>query len=461
MELYSFEDITCQLGRYSQYYIDCAQPVRMREGEIYKGFRNNNPFPIFTDTIFKPFNKGDTIPDKPTELLNFKYRTGIKDPFKPDKIAKINFPGRVIVLKRKSGTNNTDYFFIWVSQSLWDKYNNQTNGEFKTAVNVIFHPKGNLDKPDEKGRPLYPPYRGHPEIEEEIIALTDKKAQYFSYNYFNLGFRYLFAEKQSVFQHRMSLKKKHESNEDELSSNQDCIPIMIVVPVASRVEYFNDMNTPDKLSETIKAVSDFCFDIAQKENLRSVKIKNYPELGRLACSFYSFSGHIALDHLLSQVDKSRKFINEFFFYDVVLKNKNPAGSFDRLWERLQEWKAENPDRKIRIYSAYSSVSNITQSLERLGSQKRIGRFSLFNNDPKNPLNAASPYSGLIDGYEIYSPDYSVSVVYIPYQNFAIYLEEIKNAKGFQFDDKYLANDIGHSWFLRRLQSHSLYHSGFS
>jgi hypothetical protein len=74
----------------------------------------------------------------------------------------------------------------------------------------------------------------------------------------------------------------------------------------------------------------------------------------------------------------------------------------------------------------------------------------------------SKYSGLSNGYEIYSTDNSRALVVLPSGNFLIYLstENLKNDGGFRPGGDYEPSLEGHSWFVSRLMSHALYHGAF-
>ena len=379
--------------------------------------------------------------------------------------------GYFVVLKKKNDVDKkTKYFFIWIAQSLWDKYRNQNDGNFKTNIHINFHPVGHINDIKE-----YPPYYNE-KIEQQILNTENPNDSFYSdnkyyyNNYFTLGIRYLFSEKQAVFQHRCSLKKGNQNS--DISSNEDGSPMMVIIPVSGGAPYFADLSNVSNLKEITQAVSDFCFEIAQKEKKRSTPIERYPPIGRVACSFYSRSGMIA-EQLLSQ---RPEFINEFYLYDVMLDifhfiedktsakpkkikviDRTQEKGFERVWHLLKQWRQDNADKKIRIYSAYSAVSPIQAELKRGKYEENMAIFSDFNDKPDK---LGGTYKNLSDGYEIYNGDKSISLVYISINNFSHYLDDIKSPGGFAVYDNYL-EDVGHSWFVRRLQTHSLYHSGFN
>jgi hypothetical protein len=456
----SFEDITCTMGRYTKAYFDCSKSSKIIDNAIFSNFQDQNPFPVLTEYVFKK-----TTVSFPIELFDYKERKGIRQGGN-----SISSSGRIVVLKRKNIGQNTNYFFIWISQSLLNKYLTQNDGKFEANIHVNFHPVGHINDIKE-----YPPY--YDEVKaHKILNIDDPKDSfykdnnYYWSNFFKLGVRYLFEEKQLVLQHRCSILRSDPNQVNLLNSQQDGIPIMIIVPVSGATPYFGDLGDASKFKEITKAVSDFCFELVQKERGSILPIMNFPAIGRIACSFYSRSGIIA-EQLLS---RSPDFIHEFYLYDVMLdkfhfvmdeKNKRKKvidrtqeQGFRIVWSLLKQWRKDNFDKKIRIYSAYGqAVQPVAAEMRRSKHDENLGRFSAFNNKPDK---AGGTYSNLSDGYEIYNDDKSVSLVYIPINNFYHYLDDIRSPGGFGVDDNYLKGDVGHSWFVRRLQTHSIFYSGF-
>jgi len=453
MSTITFEDKTCYLERYTRAYFDCGKSSRINEAQFFKNFQNNKPFPTFTQRIFKK----EDVP-YPYNLFDFKDRTGLLDTNN-----SLIRPGRVIVLKRKNVGKNTNYFFIWLSQSLWDKYLNQSDGKFSSNIHILFHPVGNIGTD-------YPDY--YDEIKELQILQKDnpndefyKKNNFYGTNFFELGVRYLFREKQSVLQQRSAILEGARDPGGALSGSDDCIPLMLIVPVSGINPYFGDLANASSFQQILKGISDFCFEIARKE--KGNKPDNYPTVGRVACSFYSRSGDVA-ERLLTQLPT---FIDEFYLYDVMLDkyhidkstnkrvtDRTQEQGFQIVWHLFKQWKRDGMSKKIRIYSAYpNSVSFIASELKMKKHEENFAKFSSFNG--KLDRTGKAKYSGLSDGYEIYSADASISLVCIPTNNFWVYLDETKNSGGFVIDDNYMS-DVGHSWFVSRLQTHALFHSGF-
>lgn len=450
----TFEDKTCNLERYTRAYFDCSKSNRINEAQFFNSFQNNKPFPIFNQHIFK---RESVL--YPYDLFDFKYRTGLLG-----SNGTLISPGRTIVLKRKNVGRNTNHFFIWFSQSLWEKYLNQADGKFSSNIHILFHPVGGIGTD-------YPDY--YDEVKELQILQKDnpndnfyRNNKFYGTNFFELGVRYLFTEKQSVLQQRSSILKSDRDPVRALNGSDDCIPLMLIVPVSGINPYFGDLANASSLQQILKSISDFCFEIAQKE--KGNKPDNYPTVGRVACSFYSRSGDVA-ERLITQLPD---FIHEFYLYDVILdkyhidKNTNKRvidrtqeQGFQTVWHLFKQWKRDSLSKKIRIYSAYpNSVSFIANELKMKKYEENVAKFSSFNGKPDR--TGKTKYSGLSNGYEIYSADASISLVCIPTNNFWVYLDETKNPDGFVIDDNYMSG-VGHSWFVTRLQTHALFHSGFT
>jgi hypothetical protein len=459
------EDITFQLGRYTKAYFDTGNIPKTNWDNIFNGYRNNKPFTVFTEYIFK---QDISKVNFPVELFDYKNRVGIHKGSNND----FHKHGQIIVLKRKDGDKNiTKYFFIWISYSLWEKFLTKKEGDFEINIHINFHPVGPIGK-------KYPPYYNEAQ-DSNILNIDDKNHPFYlksrtsekaddygwyDQNFFELGVRYLFKEKQSILQHRCSILRTDSDPNNLLNSDKDTIPIMLIVPVSSVTPYFGDFSKASDFKEIIEAISHKCFDLAQK--ISNIPLKKYPSIKRVACSFYSRSGEVAEQILLN----SPNFINEFYLYDIVLDRKIPLRTkkegFDKLWNLLKKWKNNN-DNKIRIYSSeLDTVMAIAEELRKRPHEEHLANFSSFNNKPdrnnKPDINKKTGiYLNLSPGYEIYRDEKSISLVVVPNKNFFHYLEEMGNPNGFYVDDNYdLKGDQGHSWFVSRLQSHSIFHSGF-
>ena len=194
-----------------------------------------------------------------------------------------------------------------------------------------------------------------------------------------------------------------------------------------------------------------------------------------------FSGMISLpwrarrEPQLVGTDRLHFPLKECYAFDVIVDErdakktviKTKQAGFEELWDKLKKWQGDEADKKIRLYSAEpSTVANVYSELQ--DRLKRYGggyhnpavKFSDFNKTQKP--DGSGQYSGLSDGYEIYSTDNSRSLVVLPSGNALVYLssENIQNAGGFQPGGDYEAGLEGHSWFLSCLQTHALFHSGF-
>jgi hypothetical protein len=195
-------------------------------------------------------------------------------------------------------------------------------------------------------------------------------------------------------------------------------------------------------------------------------------------SGYSRSG-VVLRRLLDNAQHNepfmRKVLKEFYVFDVMLDERDKKGvvtktkqqGWDELWTRLKAWQGEDGDKKIRMYSAEpATVSNVYAELvKRLakyggGYHNSAAHFSAFNGTLMP--DGKTPHDRLADGYEVYSTDNSRSLVVFPFSNALVYLSSdgIVNPTGFAPGGSYEPTHEGHSWFVSRLQSHALFHSGF-
>lgn len=466
MSSIEFEDITLELGRYTRAYFDTGNIPKTNWDAVFNQYRNDKPFPVFTEFIFKR-----DIPSIkfPIELFNYKNRAGIYKGNNND----FHKPGRIIILRRKlPRQDTTNYFFVWVSQSLWDKKSTKSDGDFEVNMHVNFHPVGEIFKPG-----FYPPY--YPGTQDNnVLKINDPQDPFYlrsrktpddpndhgwyDKNYFELGVRYLFKDKQTVLQHRCAILQSDKDPNNLLRSDKDTIPIIVVIPVSSASPYFSDLSRPPDFKEITQAISNKCFDLAQ--NITNSFPKKYPPISRVACSFYSRSGEVA-EEILSN---SPNFINEFYLYDVVFRSpqRTNKDGFDKIWSLLKKWKADKTDYKIRIYSSEAdAVQLIAANLREKPHEEYPAKFIDFNgksdraNNP-DKVNKKGFYSGLLNGYEIYSAERSISLVLVPQTNFFRYMNNKFNAGGFYVDDNYAVGDQGHSWFVSRLQTHSIFHSGF-
>ena len=81
--------------------------------------------------------------------------------------------------------------------------------------------------------------------------------------------------------------------------------------------------------------------------------------------------------------------------------------FEKVWSLFKQWKKDSPDKKIRIYSAYSqAVQPIATELRRGVHDESPAPFAAFNNKSDK---ADGKYSDLSNGYEIYNFDKSISI----------------------------------------------------
>lgn len=170
MDNFDFEDITCRLWLVQNYnsrfpdprdgtknfFCNSSIPEKDKHAEIFRDFKSNYPFPVFTDYVFKK----DTSNVKfPNDIFDRKKRNGIRNGEE-----EIIMPGRVIILKRKNIDKVTKYFYIWISQELLDKYLMTDGADFNVNVHILFHPKAGLA--------ACPPYNDD-SIAEKILNSPD------------------------------------------------------------------------------------------------------------------------------------------------------------------------------------------------------------------------------------------------------------------------------------------------
>lgn len=434
MEIRDITNENTLLFTYKSAFVDnqadkLLQPYRSR----------NRTFPIFLDRVFTQTAKND-----PVEFLDYRTRSAMDDAD----------AGRLFVLERTDDTPNkalTRLFLVWLSPALVKEFKDDQSNQPAFRANVVFHPFAGLDK--------YPTYwRG----------LTDQNPVKEA-NYLELGVRYLFKEKLTALQHFCALRASGGGR--KLDGGPCPSAFAVVVPVSSPSAYLN-LGDPSVLSEALRHIARRCYEgvTTRLPPVGSVKLQ------RIAVSSYSRSGAI-LSTLLSNPRKDPAFMNdslrEVYAFDVMLDEydgktvvKTKKQGYDELWTKLKTWQGQDPDKRIRLYSAEpGTVSGVYQELiQRLkshggGYHNPSVKFSRFN----GALRAdGSRYSGLSDGYEIYSTDDSRSLVVFPSGNPLVYIssENLGNAGGFAPGKPYEPGLEGHSWFVSRLASHALFHSGF-
>jgi hypothetical protein len=259
-----------------------------------------------------------------------------------------------------------------------------------------------------------------------------------------------------------------------LEDKDSKLDLMVVIPVSSPSS-FNNLSNASELEDALREISRRCYEGVSGKLLGG----DPPILQRVAVAGYSRSG-VILQALFTDTRSSSNFfrdrLKEVYAFDImldvvdgktkqVLKTKQQG--YDELWTKLKAWQGDDSDKKIRLYSAEpATVANIYAELKtRLktyggGYHNDSVKFSAFNGTSMSPGSAS--YSGLTDGYEIYSTDNSRSLAVLPSNNPLVYLssENIKNPNGFRTGGDYAPNLEGHSWFVSRLFSHALFHSGF-
>lgn len=437
-----FRDITNEatlLFSYKRVYVDDQAT------QLLRAYRVNRTFPIFTEHVYEQSAK------TPEGLIAYRTRSAMED----------KDVGRMFVFERTDNTKDasvTRLFWVWLSPALVKRFADDRSNAPTLRANVVFHPFAGLDK--------YPAYwRG--DIEPVKTP-----------NYLELGVRYLFKEKFSVQQHFCALRAAGvKSGSQKLQGGPCPSAFAIVVPVSSVGAYMN-LSDPSVLSEVLRQIGRRCYESITK---RAPPPVSAVKLERIAVSTYSRSGAI-LTNLLANARKDPGFmtasLREIYVFDVMLDErkdgkvvKSKKQGYDELWAKLKAWQGDEKDRRIRLYSAEpATVSSVYQELKD-GLRTHGGgyhapsvKLSGFNGATRT--DGKSKYAGLSDGYEIYSTDNARSLVVLPNTNPVMYLSshdhksDIKNDAGFEPGSPYEPGLEGHSWFVSRLQSHALFHSGF-
>jgi hypothetical protein len=434
MELRDITNEIALLKSYKTVYVD------NQKYELLKIYRDRGrKFPIFTERVFAASAK------TPVGYINYKIRESMDDAD----------AGRIFILERidnRSDATLTRLFFTWVSPKLAAQFSSSAPDSIHVKANVIFHPVP----------------RGYPGYWAGDIDTPNKK------NYLQLGVRYLFQEKYSVTQHFCAIRPSSTlgptNGPDDKKSP---FAGMVVVPVSSQSS-FDNLANPKALQEALEQVARRCYEGVTSK----LAAPNAVTLDRIAVSGYSRSGTI-LSHLLNNARANEPFmrstLKEVYAFDVMLDERDKGNKvvktkqqgYEEFWTRLKTWQGDESDKKIRLYSAEpdtvrSVYAELQDQLKRYGGgyhNKAVG-FTAFNKTPKP--DSSGVYSGLIDGYELYSTDNSRSLVLLPSINAHIYLLEdnLVNAGGFRFGGDYEPDLHGHSWFISRLQTHALFHSGF-
>jgi hypothetical protein len=408
--------------------------------------QNKRRFPVFGARVYTP--AGAAPAATPVALIDYRMRENLDDAS----------PGRLFILERidnPSDKGRTRLFWVWVSPALVAQMTAPgTTGEVPVKAHVLFHPFGNLHE--------YPAY-----WQGGIDPLRIP-------NFLELGARYLCKEKQTVAQHFCAARPGGTAPGADGFAEKKCPwAMMVVVPVSSSAS-FTSLGDPAELQDALEEIARRCHEGVTGKVVAGRPVK----LQRVAVSGYSRSGAV-LQALMSHAGRGSRFMDtllkEVYAFDVMLdekggKDKAPVSKkqgYERFWGRLKTWQGDDSDRRIRLYSAEpDTVGGIYAELkERLkrygGGYDRAGvPFSGFNG--KAMPGGKQTYAGLMDGFEIYSTDNSRSLVVLPSGNAEVYLssEKLGNPRGFGFGGDYEPGLEGHSWFVSRLQSHALFHSGF-
>jgi hypothetical protein len=432
-----FRDITNEktlLHSYHSVFVDNQRHELLR---IYR--INGGKFPVFTDRVFitRP-----TASVSPVDLLDYRTREGMDD---------AEF-GRIFILERQDNSRDasrTRLFFVWASPKQVVRFKAGGPDALRTKISVLFHPVAGLDK--------YPVY-WQGDIEPVKVP-----------NFLELGARYLCKEKHTVSQHFCAVRA---GGLEGVRLKSCAFTGLVVVPVSSAAA-FASLANPKELEEALKHIAKRCYEGVAS----SVVPASSMVLDRVAVAGYSRSGAL-LRQLLDNTRANEPFIRttlrEIYAFDVMLDEHDHAGKlvktkqqgYQEFWAKLKTWQGDEPDRRIRLYSSEpATVASIYAELrDRLrryggGYHNPSVSFSTFNGKPRR--GGSGNYAGLTDGYEIYSTDNSRSLVVLPGGNAEVYLstENLRNPNGFPPGGDYEPTLEGHSWFVSRLYSHALFHSG--
>jgi hypothetical protein len=416
--------------------------------ELIKAYADHgDSFPVFTERVFTASTKS------PVALIDYKLRKDLEK----------SQVGRIFILERTdnpSDITKTRLFWVWLSPKLVARWSKGGSDSVTASTSVLFHPFGNLNN--------YPAYW---QGSIDPPKLPD--------NYLELGARYHCKEKDTVAQHLCALRPAGAPGQNSGLEDKDSkLDLMVVVPVSSP-SAFNSLSNGAELEGALREIARRCYEGVSGSLLRA----GPPSLTRVAVAGYSRSGAI-LQSMFANTRSNDSFfrdrIKEVYAFDVMLDEfqidketkvktviKTKQQGYDTLWANLKAWQGDDSDKRIRLYSAEpATVSNVyTELKNRLqkfggGYHNPSVKFSAFNG-ARMPTGSAN-YASLTDGYEIYSTDNSRSLAVLPSGNPLVYLssENIKNPNGFPPGGDYSPNLEGHSWFVSRLFSHALFHSGF-
>ncbi|MET4144849.1 hypothetical protein [Arthrobacter sp. UYCo732] len=434
MELRDITREASLLKSYKTTYVD------NQNHELLRMYRDKGrQFPILTDHLFSPLGSS------PEELIGYKLRRNMDDAD----------AGRFFVLERTdnpSDQSKTRLFFVWVAPTLVAQFKTDPSNAPRVKVSVIFHPRAGLEK--------YPAYwKGG--IEPLKVP-----------NFLELGIRYLSKEKHVVAQHFCAVAGPRTPGAAGIDSPKSSLAVMVVVPVSS-ANAFASLGNPLELEEALRHITKRCYEGVTAKLIPATAVT----LERVAVSGYSRSGVVLrtlLDNARANEPFMRNVVKEFYAFDVMLNENDPQGrvvktkkqGYEEFWSRLTAWQGGDSDRRIRLYSAEpATVASIYSELQnRLkkyggGYQSKVG-FSSFNGKMRG--DGSGKYANLSDGYEIYSTDNSRSLAVMPSGNALVYLssDNLVNPNGFATGGTYEPALEGHSWFISRLLSHALFHSGF-
>lgn len=417
-------------------------------GDMTNRIRDHQHFPIFFGRVFK------TDASDPAGLFDYRRRQMVDFGPPPTVVGKdyLRDVGKALFLERTDDPSNpslTRLFFVWLSPGLWSSFATKAGRDVRVGVHVLFHPKAGLQH--------YPA--------DWRARNKSKSKDHKDKDFFRLGWRYLVSEKFSATQILSALKP---SSADLKSHVSPFASSMLVVPVSPLAAYDN-MKDPGELQAALGEICRVSYQSVRKQG--AVAANEAPKPVRVSLSGFSRSGE-CLYALLAPKHAQHPFmttiVREIYAFDIEINadNEEKPTAWARFWPLLTAWQGDDADRRIRIYSAEKDVlSAVYAELRRNlaatgGGDVKVGSFKRFNgklSDGKAKLR----FSGLEDGYELYSNDNSRILVVLPLANFLKYLDQVSpNPGGIDPNPAFEPGLQGHSWFVSRLFSHALFHSGF-
>lgn len=437
----NFQDITSQFSTKDQ-----TIQERLINTEPPYAFRN-----IFSDTIYKQGNI-NTSKNPVSEILNYKSRAFLDKNIIPDltnfkqsnvKVFSWNdYPSENAKLPR--------YFMIWVSPQLILQI---SEGQKEIPIHIYLHPYGEIGE------------------KEKEYFINGKISDY----YRDVGIRYMINQHFIIHHNRYAV-----NNDNLLDKPLFNLPLCVVFPIFSGSAYS---------SFPVYQVNNYRFHFIEIiENLINRSIPYFISENSISSDIYSVSkitisafsrGGSLLKVLFSNPQNNfLKKIREVYTFDIVMNReltkeerkplegekeedtkrrigaiilKEKTLAINQFWKNIKIWQGEDRNRKVRIYAAEQLViqeifNELKNNLTKYGGGRyQEGQFSLFNGEKIDNKN----YSGMSNGYELYSTDNSRILFTLPSNTFNSYIDS-SNPGGIYLWE-------GHSWYAQSFITHALFH----